>query len=195
MIGPAFQSVKAARTLLATKIPALPEAEAPLERLPYITPQTIANALSLVISAVCYGRSDSMTKVRAELLYEKIYAELSTQTSSTSEEFKNLLQELMIDYLTKVTTMEKEPERPVDLAAAVAAAGDGADAITGDDSDSNGAGDGDGAPGDSDGDCAASSQAEPAGRRGRTPAAAAKVPKAARPTAAAAPGGKAIASK
>jgi hypothetical protein len=83
MIGSAFKNLKAALTLLRKKIPALPEAEAPLEQYPYITPQTIAYALSLVISSNhdCFGSSDSMTKGRAELLYEKIYAELSTQTS------------------------------------------------------------------------------------------------------------------
>jgi hypothetical protein len=92
------------------------------------------------------------------------------------------VQELLIEYLTKVTAMETEPKRQVGTAAA---AGDGADAATREESDGPGAGnrdsDGTGAGADSngdveadcdgDGDGAASSQAEPAAWRGRTPAA------------------------
>ena len=49
MIGSGFKNLKSARTMLARRFPALPDADPPLDALPYITPQTVAYALSLVM--------------------------------------------------------------------------------------------------------------------------------------------------
>ena len=65
LVGSGFKNLKASRTMLARKFPALPDADPPLAALPYITPQTCAYALSLVMSCVCYSVSDPMTKGRA----------------------------------------------------------------------------------------------------------------------------------
>ena len=67
LIGAGFKSVKAARFVLtrAKRFPALPDADLPLARLPYVTPQTLAYAISLVLSAVCYSSTDIMTKGKA----------------------------------------------------------------------------------------------------------------------------------
>ncbi len=53
----------------------MPDVDSPLDRIPYMTRQTVA--LSLVISSVCYLASDIMTKGRQDALY-------STLTSSSS---------------------------------------------------------------------------------------------------------------
>ena len=60
--------------MLQRKFPALALADPPLETLPYITRQTVAYALSLVMSCVCYACNDPMTKGRADQLYEKLMA-------------------------------------------------------------------------------------------------------------------------
>ncbi len=70
-IGSGFKNSKACMTLLAKRFSALPDAEPPLVKL-YVTPQTLANALSLVISDVCYYSTDIMIKGKASLLYESL---------------------------------------------------------------------------------------------------------------------------
>ena len=65
LLAAGFKNMKAARTLLTKKFPALPDAETPLERISYITRQTVAYALSLVASSVCYHASDVMNKGRS----------------------------------------------------------------------------------------------------------------------------------
>ncbi len=65
LAGSGFKNMKASRTMLARRFPALPDADPPLDALPYITPQTNAYALSLVMSCVCYSVNDPMTKGRA----------------------------------------------------------------------------------------------------------------------------------
>jgi hypothetical protein len=56
----------------------MPDADSSLDRIPYMSRQTVAYALSLVISRVCYLASDIMTKGRQDELYEN-----STLTSSS----------------------------------------------------------------------------------------------------------------
>ncbi len=46
----------------------MPDADSPLDRIPYMTRQTVAYAPSLVISSVCYLASDIMTKGRQDAL-------------------------------------------------------------------------------------------------------------------------------
>jgi hypothetical protein len=74
IIGAGFKNLKALDVILQRKFPALPFADLPLQTLPYITRQTVANALSLVMSCVCYACNDPMTKGRADQLYEKLMA-------------------------------------------------------------------------------------------------------------------------
>jgi hypothetical protein len=62
LIGSGFKNPKAAATMMSKRFPALPDADPPLARLPYVTPQTLAYAISLVILAVCYSSPDIMTK-------------------------------------------------------------------------------------------------------------------------------------
>ncbi len=92
--------MKAARFVLTRAkrlFPALPDAESPLDRNPYITRQTVAYALSLVVSAVCYSRTDPTTKALAPKLNEKLYVEM---TKLTDEEFEQILEERVIEYLS-----------------------------------------------------------------------------------------------
>ena len=49
LIASGFKNPKEARLMLSKRFPALPDAEHPLDRLPYITPQTIAYALVLLL--------------------------------------------------------------------------------------------------------------------------------------------------
>ena len=80
LAGSGFKNMKASRTMMARRFPALPAADPPLEALPYITPQTVAYALSLVMSCVCYSVNAPLTKGRAAQLYEKILANYSPLT-------------------------------------------------------------------------------------------------------------------
>ena len=72
IIGSGFKNLKSLRTMLAKRFPALPDADTPLESMPYITRQTVAYALSLVVACVCYSYNDTMTKGRSDQVYEKL---------------------------------------------------------------------------------------------------------------------------
>ena len=89
LVGSGFKNMKASRTMMARRFTALPDADPPLDALPYITPQTLAYALSLVMSCVCYSVNDPMTKGRAAQVYEKILANYS---KLSDKEFQNELQ-------------------------------------------------------------------------------------------------------
>ena len=103
LLAPGFKNTKACRAMLVKRFPALPHAETPLESLPYITRQTISYALSLVISSVCFHISDIMTKGRPEKQYERLCADLA---QLSDEDFTGLIEELMIDYVSKVAGIE-----------------------------------------------------------------------------------------
>ncbi len=45
LAGSGFKNMKVYRTMMARRFPALPDADLPLDELPYITPQTVAYAL------------------------------------------------------------------------------------------------------------------------------------------------------
>ncbi len=79
MLGAGFKNLKGLCSMLGKRFPALPDAEPPLEALPYITHQTVSYALSLFISCVCYAYNDTMIKGRPDQLYEKIIAGYSEQ--------------------------------------------------------------------------------------------------------------------
>jgi hypothetical protein len=70
--GAGFKYLKAAGGVLARQFPALPDADPSLEPMHYITRQTLAYALSLVMSCVCYSSNDPMTKGCAEQVYKKL---------------------------------------------------------------------------------------------------------------------------
>ena len=55
IIGAGFKSPRHAVAMLAMRFPPVPDADVPLGSLPYITRQTVAYALSLVVSAVSYS--------------------------------------------------------------------------------------------------------------------------------------------
>ncbi len=65
-VGAGFKNLKALDVMLQRKFPALPAADPPLETLPYIIHQTVAYAISLVMSCVCYACNDPMTKGRVD---------------------------------------------------------------------------------------------------------------------------------
>ncbi len=73
LLWSSFNNLKSAQTMLARRFPALPDADPPLDALPYITQQTVAYALSLVISCVCYSVNDPMTKGRAPHVYRNLW--------------------------------------------------------------------------------------------------------------------------
>ena len=120
LAGSGFKNMKASRTLLARRFPALPDADPPLEALPYITTQTVAYALSLVMSCVCYSVSDPMTKGRAGQVYEKFMADFS---KLSDKDFQDILRATLTDWVVKVTAPEPPgPQVPVMSLQEVAAA-------------------------------------------------------------------------
>ena len=120
LAGSGFKNMKASRTMLARRFPALPDADPPLEALPYITTQTVAYALSLVMSCVCYSVNDPMTKGRAAQLYEKILANYS---KLTDKQFHDTLRANLTEWVSKVTSPEPpEPDIPMMSLQQVAAA-------------------------------------------------------------------------
>jgi hypothetical protein len=98
----------------------LPDAEQPLDCIPYITRQTVAYALSLVVFCVCYSVTDTMTKGRAPALYEKKYDDFSR---FDDKEFYDLLSSTrLISWLYGMTTAESEPDADVNVNADTAVA-------------------------------------------------------------------------
>ena len=145
LAGSGFKNMKASRTMLARRFPALPDADPPLEALPYITTQTVAYALSLVMSCVCYSVNDPMTKGRAAQLYEKILANFSRLTD---KQFHDKLRANLTEWVSKVTSPEPpEPDIPMMSLQQVAAAdrarpsGGAADAAEDADADADECGD------------------------------------------------------
>ena len=194
LIGAGFKNPKAAVTMMTKRFPALPrgldDIGSPLPSLPYITPQTLAYALSLVLLAVCYSSTDIMTKGKAALQYEKLVDDF-TKDGSTLDEWSDALGITIRSYLFNVTSAEVEPaRRPSESAAQDAAsAADAVAAGSGDDDNDAKAGDegddvgGDGIEEDSakngddtgDGAAAAGSQiptpqASPGTKKGKTKA-------------------------
>ena len=106
IIGAGFKSPRHAVAMLAKRFPPVPDADVPLGSLPYITRQTVAYALSLVVSAVSYSRTCILTKGKAPLLYEKIYDELAKMTEDV---FNEELLLLIRSYLFNTTAAEVQP--------------------------------------------------------------------------------------
>jgi hypothetical protein len=91
-----------------------------LDALPYITPQTVAYALSLVMLCVCYSVADPMTKGRAAQLFKKI---LENYSKLSAKEYQDILRASVTDWVAKVTAPEPAgPEVPVMSLQEVAAA-------------------------------------------------------------------------
>jgi len=139
IIGAGFKSPKHAVAMLSKRFPAVPDADVPLGSLPYITRQTVAYALSLVVSAVSYSRTCILTKGRAPMLYEKLYDELAKMTDDV---FNEELLLLIRSYLYNTTATEVEPAAPASAAPRRAAAADSG-GIVADDAAGGGASDGD----------------------------------------------------
>ena len=139
IIGAGFKSPKHAVAMLSKRFPAVPDADVPLGTLPYITRQTVAYALSLVVSAVSYSRTCILTKGRAPMLYEKLYDELAKMTDDV---FNEELLLLIRSYLYNTTATEVEPAAPASAAPRRAAAADSGGVVA-DDAAGGGAGDGD----------------------------------------------------
>ena len=106
IIGAGFKSPRHAVAMLAKRFPPVPDADVPLGSLPYITRQTVAYALSLVVSTVSYSRTCILTKGKAPLLYEKIYDELAKMTDDV---FNEELLLLVRSYLFNTTAAEVQP--------------------------------------------------------------------------------------
>jgi hypothetical protein len=139
IIGAGFKSPKHAVAMLSKRFPAVPDADVPLGTLPYITRQTVAYALSLVVSAVSYSRTCILTKGRAPMLYEKLYDELAKMTDDV---FNEELLLLIRSYLYNTTATEVEPAAPASAAPRRAAAADSGGVVA-DDTAGGGASDGD----------------------------------------------------
>jgi hypothetical protein len=139
IIGAGFKSPKHAVAMLSKRFPAVPDADVPLGRLPYITRQTVAYALSLVVSAVSYSRTCILTKGRAPMLYEKLYDELAKMTDDV---FNEELLLLIRSYLYNTTATELEPAAPASAAPRSAAAPKSGGVVA-DDAAGGGASDGD----------------------------------------------------
>jgi hypothetical protein len=139
IIGAGFKSPKHAVAMLSKRFPAVPDADVPLGALPYITRQTVAYALSLVVSAVSYSRTCILTKGRAPMLYEKLYDELAKMTDDV---FNEELLLLIRSYLYNTTATEVEPAAPASAAPRRAAAADSGGVVA-DDAAGGGASDGD----------------------------------------------------
>jgi hypothetical protein len=139
IIGAGFKSPKHAVAMLSKRFPTVPDADVPLGSLPYITRQTVAYALSLVVSAVSYSRTCILTKGRAPMLYEKLYDELAKMTDDV---FNEELLLLIRSYLYNTTATEVEPAAPASAAPRRAAAADSGGVVA-DDAAGGGASDGD----------------------------------------------------
>ena len=139
IIGAGFKSPKHAVAMLSKRFPAVPDADVPLGSLPYITRQTVAYALSLVVSAVSYSRTCILTKGRGPMLYEKLYDELAKMTDDV---FNEELLLLIRSYLYNTTATEVEPAAPASAAPRRAAAADSG-GIVADNAAGGGASDGD----------------------------------------------------
>ena len=145
IIGAGFKSPRHAVAMLAKRFPPVPDADVPLGSLPYITRQTVAYALSLVVSAVSYSRTCILTKGKALLLYEKLYDKLAKMTDDV---FNEELLLLIRSYLFNTTAAEVQPTAaasatPGRAAAAIAADAAGGGAIDGEGRDEAGGGGGD----------------------------------------------------
>ena len=103
LAGSGFKNMKASRSMMARRFTALPHADPPLDELPYITRQTVAYALSLVMSCVCYSVNDPMTKGRATQIYEKTLANYSRLSD---KEFQNVLRANLSEWVLQVTAPE-----------------------------------------------------------------------------------------
>lgn len=117
LIGAGFKNPKACMTMMAKRFPALPETDPPLAKLPYVTPQTLAYALSLVVTAVCYSSTDIMTKGKAPLLYERLREDFA---KVEQEDFNSELATTIRSYLFNATAAEAQPA-PLQSAAPCAA--------------------------------------------------------------------------
>jgi hypothetical protein len=146
IIGAGFKSPKHAVAMLSKRFPAVPDADVPLGSLPYITRQTVAYALSLVVSAVSYSRTCILTKGRAPMLYEKLYDELAKMTDDV---FNEELLLLIRSYLYNTTATELEPAAPASAAPRSAAAPKSGGVVA-DDAAGGGASDGDADKGSDD---------------------------------------------
>ena len=67
--------------------------------MPYITRQTVAYALSLVMACVCYSYNDTMTKGRADQVYEKL---LNNYSKTEEEPFGELLRYNLTEWVTNL---------------------------------------------------------------------------------------------
>jgi hypothetical protein len=103
IVGAGVKNLKALHVMLQRRFPALPAAEPPLETLPYITRQTVAYALSLVMLCVCYAFNDPMTKGRADQLYENVMAGYG---KLDDDQFQEILSFTLTEWVTKVTAPE-----------------------------------------------------------------------------------------
>ena len=139
IIGAGFKSPKHAVAMLSKRFPAVPDADVLLGSLPYITRQTVAYALSLVVSAVSYSRTCILTKGRRPMLYEKLYDELAKMTDDV---FNEELLLLIRSYLYNTTATEVERAAPASAAPRRAAAADSGGVVA-DDAAGGGASDGD----------------------------------------------------
>jgi hypothetical protein len=119
LIGAGFKNPKAASTMMSKRFPALPDANPPLARLPYVTPQTLVYTLSLVISAVCYCSTDIMTKGHALLLYEKLCEDFAKVNQGA---FADDLRCDIRSFLLNVTAAEAQPAAISQAAPAAASA-------------------------------------------------------------------------
>ena len=81
-----------------------------MEPLHYITRQTLANALSLVMSCVCYSYNDPMTRGRSDQVYQKLIANYS---KSDDDQFVELLSYNLNEWVTKVTAPEMPGPGPM----------------------------------------------------------------------------------
>jgi hypothetical protein len=107
IVGAGFQNLKALDVILQRRFPALPAADPRLETLTYITRQTVAYALSLVMSCVCYAYNDPMTEGRADQLYEKLMAGYG---KLDDDQFQEILSSTFTKWVTKV--IAPEPAEP-----------------------------------------------------------------------------------
>lgn len=109
-LGLAFKNVKKAAVIMQKKFPKLssvPESAAAecegVSECPVLTRHTLAYAISLSVSCICYICNDDANKGRADEVYEKALRDLELMSD---EEFAPLLGKLIEYYVERVVSSE-----------------------------------------------------------------------------------------
>ena len=114
-IGYAFKNVKNVESIKTKTFPILDGGNAEMEGasdVPYITRHTMAYAISLTVSCLCYAINDESNKGRADEVYDKALRDLEQMTDVA---FTELLAGLLQYYVQSVVSPEPPGPGPLEM--------------------------------------------------------------------------------